>query len=111
MALTARYLAVRRIPITTAILSSAAGSALAGVLVDRSGGGRWAFVLAAGLAFGGALIAGRPGGALIRANRWRTARLRGASETARTLPALRPPPRAGRAAGPDVSTALMRRPT
>jgi MFS family permease len=78
--------------ITVAITSSAAGSAVAGVIVDRPGGVRWAFVLAGGLAFAGAVVAGRPGGALARADRQFATRLRTAREVARQLPALRPPP-------------------
>ncbi len=77
---------------TVAITASAAGSAVAGVIVDRPGGGRWAFVLAGGLAFAGALIAGRPGGALVRADRQIADRLRAAADVARTLPACRPVP-------------------
>jgi MFS family permease len=79
--------------ITVAITSSAAGSAVAGAIVDRPGGVRWAFVLAGGLAFAGALVAGWPGGALARADRQFEVRLRAAREVARSLPALRPPGR------------------
>jgi MFS family permease len=96
--------------LTVAIMSSAAGSAVAGVIVDRPGGIRWAFVLAGGLACAGALVAGRPGGALARADRLVTARQRAATDLARALPALRPLP-AGRGVADhfDDSTALVLR--
>jgi hypothetical protein len=48
-------------------------------------------VLAGGLALAGALVAGRPGGALARADRQFGVRLRAVREVARALPALRPP--------------------
>ncbi|AGZ39147.1 putative MFS transporter [Actinoplanes friuliensis DSM 7358] len=76
--------------LATAIVSSAAGSALAGVIVDRPGGVRWAFALAGGLAMAAALVGARPAGALARADRLLTARQRSAADVARMLPSLRP---------------------
>ena len=78
--------------LTVAVTSSAAGSAVAGMIVDGTGGGRWAFVLAGVLAFAAALVAGRPDGALARADRLAAARHSAAAEVARTLPGLRPAP-------------------
>jgi MFS family permease len=77
--------------LTTAVMSSAAGSAVAGMIIDRFGSARWAFALAGGLACAGALVAGRAGGALARADRVVAARRRAETELARVLPALRPP--------------------
>jgi MFS family permease len=62
--------------ITVAVTSSAVGSAVTGAIVDRSGSARWAFALAGGLAVAGALVAGRRRGALARADRLTTDRLR-----------------------------------
>ncbi|GAA3910452.1 MFS transporter [Actinoplanes auranticolor] len=78
--------------LTMAITASAAGSAAAGAVVDRSGDARWAFALAGGLALAAAIVAGRPGGALGRADEVIAARLRAASEVARSLPAMREQP-------------------
>ncbi|MEU7906012.1 MFS transporter [Actinoplanes sp. NPDC049118] len=78
--------------LTAAIVSSAAGSALAGLIVDRPGGVRWAFVLAAALASAAALVVARPGNALARADQLAGGRARSAAVLARMLPAQRPRP-------------------
>lgn len=78
--------------LTAAIVSSAAGSALAGLIVDRAGGARWAFVLAAAFAATAALIVARPGNALTRADRLVAGRARSAAVLARMLPSQRPRP-------------------
>jgi MFS family permease len=66
--------------ITVAVSCSAAGGALAGVLVDRPGGARRAFVAAGALVMLGAVVAALPGGALARADRLASVRLRAARQ-------------------------------
>jgi MFS family permease len=78
--------------LTAAIAGSAVGSAPAGLLVDRPGGTRWAFVLAAALTAAAALIVTPRGNALSRADRLVAGRMRGEAELARTLPSQRPRP-------------------
>ncbi|MGW4942849.1 MFS transporter [Actinoplanes sp. NPDC004185] len=96
--------------ITMAVTASAVGSAVAGTVVDRSGEARWAFALAAGLALVAAVVAGRPGGALGRADGVFAARSRAARDVARLLPAMREQPPGRGAADPlDGSTAHLER--
>jgi hypothetical protein len=66
--------------ITVAVSCSAAGGALAGVLVDRPGGAWRAFVAAGALVMLGAMVAALPGGALARADRLASVRLRAARQ-------------------------------
>jgi MFS family permease len=66
--------------ITVAVSCSAAGGALAGVLVDRPGGAWRAFVAAGALVMLGAVVAALPGGALARADRLASVRLRAARQ-------------------------------
>jgi hypothetical protein len=97
--------------LTVAITSTAAGSAVAGAVIDSAGDARWAFVSAGAVTLAGALVAGRPGGALARADRLVAQRLRAASALARVLPALRPPPAERWLPGrPDDATAALTRP-
>jgi MFS family permease len=88
---------------TVAITSSAAGSAVAGGVIDWTSGVRWAFVLAGALTLAAALVAGRRGGALRRADRVIAAR-----DMARALPAMRRLPAGRRLADHlDNATALV----
>ena len=55
--------------ITMSVAGSAAGGAVAGVIVDRPGGLPWAFVFAAGVLMVAALVAAVPHGSIARADR------------------------------------------
>jgi len=54
--------------VTVTVAASAAGGALAGVIVDRPGGVPWAFLTAAGSVAVAALVAALPAGAITRAD-------------------------------------------
>ena len=55
--------------VSVAVSASAAGGALAGVIVDGPLGARWAFALAGGLVLIATTVAVLPGGSLLRADR------------------------------------------
>jgi len=55
--------------VTVSVAGSAAGGAVAGAIVDRPGGLRWAFVFAAAVLAAGALVAAVPRGSIARADR------------------------------------------
>jgi MFS family permease len=62
--------------VTVSVAGSAAGGALAGVIVDQPGGLPWAFVFAAGVLVAAALVAAIPAGPMARADERATDRLR-----------------------------------
>jgi MFS family permease len=62
--------------VTVSVAGSAAGGAVAGAIVDRPGGLPWAFVFASGVLAVAALVAAIPGGAMARADRSATDRMR-----------------------------------
>lgn len=53
---------------TTMVAATAAGGAVAGVIVDLPGGVPWAFVFAGTAVAAGAIVAGRPSGSITRAD-------------------------------------------
>ncbi|WIM97087.1 MFS transporter [Actinoplanes oblitus] len=59
--------------VTVSVSGSAAGGALAGVIVDRPGGLPWSFVFAAGVLLLAAAVAAIPEGSMARADRHATA--------------------------------------
>jgi MFS family permease len=61
--------------VTVSVAGSAAGGAVAGVIVDHPGGPPWAFLFAAGVLLVAALIAGVPRGSIARADRRASDRL------------------------------------
>ncbi|GAA2686566.1 MFS transporter [Actinoplanes palleronii] len=61
--------------VTVSVSGSAAGGALAGVIVDQPGGLPWAFLFAAGVLFLAATVAAAPEGPVARADRRATIRL------------------------------------
>lgn len=62
--------------VTVSVAGSAAGGALAGVIVDQPGGLPWAFVFASGVLAVAALVAAVPSGSIARADQRATDRLR-----------------------------------
>lgn len=62
--------------VTVSVGASAAGGAIAGVIVDRPGGVPWAFVFAGSVLMVAAVVAALPGGAMARADERATDRLR-----------------------------------
>ncbi len=67
--------------VTVSVGASAAGGAIAGVIVDRPGGVPWAFVFAGSVLMVAAVVAALPGGAMARADERATDRLRRALAT------------------------------
>jgi MFS family permease len=67
--------------VTVSVGGSAAGSALAGVIVDQPGGLPWAFVFAAAVVLLAALVAAAPAGAMARADERAAEQLRRALAT------------------------------
>jgi MFS family permease len=55
--------------VTTSVAASAAGGAIAGVLVDRTGGVAWSFAFAAAVVGLAAVVTAVPGGSIARADR------------------------------------------